>query len=62
MMYTSNEVALRQQIGQIVTTLDKSTFFGMMIACDLTFKFSLGETLKKSNMATIFKMDTRYFK
>ena len=47
---------------QIVTTVDTSTIFGMMIPCDIAFKFSLGVTWKKSNMTTIFKMAARYFK
>ena len=46
----------------IVTMVDKGAIFGMIIPWDLTFKFSLGATLKKSNMAAIFKMAARYFK
>ena len=33
-----------------------------MIPWKLIFNFSLGATLKKSNMAAIFKMATRYYK
>ena len=46
----------------IVTMVDISAIFGIMISCDLTFKFSLGATLKKSNMAAIFKMAARHLK
>ena len=41
--------------------VNKSASFSMMIPCDLTFKFNLGTTSKKSNMAAIFKMAARYF-
>ena len=40
---------------------DKSVIFGKMIPCKQIFYFGLGATLKKSNMAAIFKMATRYY-
>ena len=33
-----------------------------MIPWDLIFNLDLGATLKKSNMAAIFKMATKYYK
>ena len=41
--------------------VDKSVIFGMMFPCDLIFNLGLGTNLKKSNMAAIFKMDTRNY-
>ena len=42
--------------------VDKSAIFGRMIPWNLIFNFGLGATLKKSSMADVFKMATRYYK
>ena len=42
--------------------VNKSAIFGMMIHWEPIFHFGLGANLKKSNMAAIFKMATRFYK
>ena len=42
--------------------VDKSAIFGRMIPWNVIFNFGLGATLKKSNMAAIFKMPIWYYK